>query len=35
MPTLLWTGKDKVVKHHHEVPFKTLRREYVHIQQEY
>lgn len=30
MPTLYWIGKDKVVKHHHEVPFKTLRREYVH-----
>lgn len=30
MPTLHWIGKDKVVKHHHEVPFKTLRREYVH-----
>lgn len=30
MPTLHWMGKDKVVKHHHEVPFKTLRREYIH-----
>lgn len=30
MPTLHWIGKDKVVKHHHEVPFKVLRREYVH-----
>ena len=30
MPTLHWIGKDKVVKHHHEVPFKTLLREYVH-----
>lgn len=30
MPTLHWIGKEKVVKHHHEVPFKTLRREYVH-----
>jgi adenine-specific DNA-methyltransferase len=28
MPTLHWIGKDKVVNHHHEVPFKTLRREY-------
>lgn len=28
MPTLHWIGKEKVVKHHHEVPFKTLRREY-------
>lgn len=24
MPTLHRIGKDKVVKHHHEVPFKTL-----------
>jgi adenine-specific DNA-methyltransferase len=30
MPTLHWIGKDKVVGHHHEVPFKTLRQEYVH-----
>jgi adenine-specific DNA-methyltransferase len=29
MPTLHWIGKEKVVKHHHEVPFKTLRREYA------
>ncbi len=29
MPTLHWIGKDKVVGHHHEVPFKTLNREYV------
>ena len=31
MPTLHWIGKEKVVKHHHEVPFKILQREYVHI----
>ena len=30
MPALHWIGKDKVVKHHHEVPFKILQREYVH-----
>lgn len=30
MPTLHWIGKEKVVKHHHEVPFKILQREYVH-----
>ena len=30
MPTLHWIGKEKVVKHHHDVPFKILRREYVH-----
>lgn len=29
MPTLHWMGKEKVVKHHHEVPFKTLQQEYV------
>jgi len=29
MPTLHWIGKEKVVKHHHEVPFKTLQQEYV------
>jgi len=29
MPTLHWIGKEKVVKHHHEVPFRTLRREYA------
>jgi hypothetical protein len=28
MPTLHKIGKEKVVSHHHEVPFKTLRREY-------
>lgn len=29
MPTLHWIGKEKVVKHHHEVPFKTLQQEYI------
>ena len=29
MPTLHWIGKEKVVKHHHEVPFRTLLREYA------
>ena len=24
MPTLHWVGKDKVVHHHHEVPFRVL-----------
>lgn len=28
MPTLHSIGKEKVVKHHHDVPFKVLRREY-------
>ena len=30
MPTLHWIGKEKVVQHHHDVPFKVLRREYSH-----
>jgi len=29
MLTLHWIGKEKVVKHHYEVPFKTLLREYT------
>lgn len=28
MPTLHWVGKDKVVNHHHEVPFRVLNKEY-------
>ncbi len=28
MPTLHWIGKDKVINHHHEVPFKTLEHKY-------
>ncbi len=28
MPTLHWVGKDKVVNHHHEVPFRVLKKEY-------
>ena len=28
MPTLNWVGKDKVVKYHSEVPFRTFRKEY-------
>jgi len=27
MPTLTWVGKDKVVNHHHEVPFKVLQQQ--------
>lgn len=27
MPTLNWIGKDKVVNHHHEVPFCVLKHE--------
>lgn len=28
MPTLEWIGKDKVINHHLEVPFRTLERKY-------
>lgn len=28
MPTLEWIGKDKVVNHHQEVPFRVLERKY-------
>ena len=28
MPTLHWVGKDKVVNHHHEVPFRLLEKKY-------
>ena len=28
MPTLEWIGKDKVVNHHLEVPFRVLERKY-------
>ncbi|NRR22882.1 site-specific DNA-methyltransferase [Brevibacillus sp. MS2.2] len=28
MPTLEWIGKDKVINHHQEVPFKVLENEY-------
>ena len=29
MPTLTWVGKDKVVNHHHEVPFRMLDKQYT------
>jgi adenine-specific DNA-methyltransferase len=29
MPTLTWIGKDKVVTHHHNVPFKVLNHQYT------
>lgn len=29
MPTLNWIGKEKVVNHHLEVPFRTLERQYT------
>lgn len=28
MPTLTWTGKDKVINHHLDVPFRTLKHRY-------
>ena len=28
MPTLEWIGKDKVVNHHQEVPYRVLERQY-------
>jgi len=29
MPTLEWIGKDKVVNHHQEVPYRVLERQYT------
>lgn len=29
MPELTWTGKEKVVNHHQEVPFRVLERQYT------
>ena len=28
MPTLEWIGKEKVINHHQEVPFRVLERQY-------
>ena len=28
MPTLDWIGKDKVINHHKDVPYKVLERKY-------
>ncbi len=28
MPTLHWVGKEKVVNHHHDVPFRLLDKKY-------
>ena len=30
MPTLNWIGKDKVINHHHDVPFRVLNHKYSH-----
>lgn len=29
MPTLNWIGKDKVINHHQDVPFRVLDRRYT------
>lgn len=29
MPTLEWVGKEKVVNHHQEVPFRILDKKYA------
>ena len=29
MPTLNWIGKDKIINHHQEVPYKVLNYEYT------
>ena len=28
MPTLNWIGKDKIINHHQDVPYKVLNHEY-------
>ena len=28
MPTLHWIGKEKVVSHHHDVPFRVMEHQY-------
>jgi adenine-specific DNA-methyltransferase len=28
MPVLTWVGKDKVVNHHHDVPYRVLKELY-------
>ena len=34
MPTLNWIGKDKVVNHHLDVPFRTLEKKYTFASEE-
>ena len=34
MPTLHWVGKNKVVNHHHDVPFRLLDKQYSFIAKE-
>ena len=33
MPTLDWIGKDKVINHHQDVPYRVLERQYSFDQQ--
>ena len=28
MPTLSWIGKEKIINHHNDVPFKLLKKQY-------
>ncbi len=28
MPILHWVGKDKVINHHYDVPFRLLKKQY-------
>ena len=29
MPTLNWIGKDKVINHHNDVPYRVLEKKYT------
>jgi hypothetical protein len=29
MPTLTWVGKDKVIHHHRDVPYRVLNKQYT------
>lgn len=29
MPTLNWIGKEKIITHHNDVPFKLLKKQYT------
>lgn len=33
MPTLEWIGKDKVINHHQDVPYRVLERQYSYDEQ--
>jgi adenine-specific DNA-methyltransferase len=34
MPTLHWVGKNKVINHHHDVPFRLLDKQYSFVANE-